>query len=432
MPQPTGSSWVDMMNQQDQNIPERMTPAEGGSGSLVPDFGTGDPEADAAIAYGMQVGSTPDVQRQLAKGKSASSIAREIRTRSRGPMGEEAVSQDMLAQDRIKQANDLSAQSLNEQKAGIQQLDDHIKQVGGIPQKMDYTALAGFAKFLNPQNDFTAQAAALRPETPEARSEKLLGLQEKLQQRKSDFTKQNLESLKSQIDAYKAGKDNSLDEELKKAKIGFFGSGRQDLQNQRLDFGMHKDIVGKIKTDKVLGSRLTQFSNLQNALTAVEKPDVTPVQQVAELQQAIRKNMGIGGSSGVSERSHTYMDSVGMNAAGFQQFLTGDPVDVAKNHPELLNHIKQVARIEMEQIAKQKDSRLKTLTAGADETVYARNPKMKRDLDSAAQAAGAQFADDAASTPASGGEIPPIKGEARDGYVFKGGDPADSANWEKK
>lgn len=354
------SPWVQMMNLQAQNLAPRteMDQSEGMMSMMPPDQQAMDEEeAMAALSAGADPNTPVPV-----RPRTAESIQRTIQVKKRGPLSQEQVSDKTLNDDLLAKYRNLSDQALNEQQAGISQLGEQIKQVGQVDQGLNYVPFASMAKFLNPENDMMAAAQAMAPESPQARAEKMLTLNDKLQQRKQEMTKQNLDALAEQIKASKQG-PGSLDEMMKMSSIrrnnamagAYSPTGlKQAMQDKSQAFSAHKDLVGRVKSDPLLNKRTTQFQNLSNALAAVDKPDITPVQQFAELQQAIRANMGIGGTSGVSERAHTYMDSVGMQTAQLQQFLTGNPQDIIKSHPEIYHHIKEVAKIEMDNIKKQK------------------------------------------------------------------------------
>jgi hypothetical protein len=89
----------------------------------------------------------------------------------------------------------------------------------------------------------------------------------------------------------------------------------------------------------------------------------------------------------------------------------------------MMHHLLEVAKIEMENIAEQKSKRLKALTSGYDHALYNQNPELRKDLESAAGAAGEQFTyDDGAGVKA---------GTVEGGYEFVGGDPSDPKNWKE-
>lgn len=165
---------------------------------------------------------------------------------------------------------------------------------------------------------------------------------------------------------------------------------RGDALSSWRDMIVHRDIINKAKTDKVLVQRLTQAQNLDNALVAFERGVATP-QQFEELQQAVRANMGIKGTSGVQEREATKLRSMGQVGASLLQFVTGSPQDVNKFiNPAMIEHVKSLVDIERKNIRKQADQRLRAVTAGQG-NMYIRRPDLKADLEEAISAQSSQF-----------------------------------------
>lgn len=163
----------------------------------------------------------------------------------------------------------------------------------------------------------------------------------------------------------------------------------QNRLDQRLAQSAHNQIVTRFKSDKELGRQLQQFKSLENALSVVEDVDKVTPQQVHEFQQSVRRSLNIGGTSGIDERSATYINTLGLSAENFKQFLTGEPADIAKDDA-LLTHIKDVAKVELGNIRGQTQQRIDALTAG-QEHIYEQFPKMRKSLDTAIAAAQGQF-----------------------------------------
>ena len=320
---------------------------------------------------------------------------------------------------------------VGQQKAGVTSLEDQYNNMKAPTEFNPVVgALAAASDILgNSQNKMLPQLLQSQAQQGQAFDDKKFKYLEQIQKAKGDLSKENIALLGKQIADEKAG---NVDQEMRSLKMGLLASGI-DRNKSVADFnstgrqGMfdtntHDKVVKRIGGDKILGQRVTQYQNLSNALAAVEKADVKPVQQIHELQQAIRKNMGIGGSSGVSERTDTYFNDIGMDKAKFMQYLTGDPQDIAKNHPEMMHHLLEVAKIEMDNVSAQKDKRLKVLTSGYDNALYNRRTDLRSDLDTAAQMAGDQFSNETAG---------PKVGTIEDGHVFLGGDLSDPKSWKE-
>lgn len=140
----------------------------------------------------------------------------------------------------------------------------------------------------------------------------------------------------------------------------------------------HERVVTRIASNPVVKQRLQQSQNLENALSIITQSDHLTPQQIHEFQQAIRGNLGIKGSSGVGEREETYFKSMGLNAANWSQFLTGEPANIAKDSA-MVQHLRQLAQIEQGNIKNQVDKAL-TAASGGHASMYKRRPDLKADL----------------------------------------------------
>lgn len=226
---------------------------------------------------------------------------------------------------------------------------------------------------------------------------------------------------------------------LKGNQTGAIVDQRKDARD-RME---HQKILDKMSNDPQLKARATQYTNLQNALaTITQAKDLTP-QQIFEFQQAVRSNLGIKGSGGVGEREQTYMNSLGLKAATWKQFLTGDPEKLAKDSG-MMNHFKDLANVEMNNIDTQMDSRLNAVASGHG-TMYSRRPDLQQDMETSKMnyvkalrgngGGGGDSAPAPAAAPAGGGgmAVGTVKvGKGGVSYTFKGGDPQDKNNWEKR
>lgn len=179
------------------------------------------------------------------------------------------------------------------------------------------------------------------------------------------------------------------------------GGGLTSYQRERTDQMVHQRNLQALKKDTQLNERLRQYANLSNALATINDAEQVTPQQIDEFQQAVRSNLGIKGSGGVDERSKTYINSLGLNAERIQQFITGDPASIAKDS-NLLNHLRDLARVEQANIAAQMDKRISAITAG-NKSVYARRSDLRNDLLDAVGAARSQY--QPKPTPTPGGQL---------------------------
>lgn len=342
------------------------------------------------------------------------SVSRKIKTGYQTPQ-QSANEQEML--NLVRQYGAASQSALGQQEEGVNTLG---KRIGDMRAQGPGTNWRPLASFLDTMTGGNLAANVPSVATPEAYGEKMLGLESDLQKARQGLSKEKADALKEQIAAYKASKDSSLDEELKTAKIGFYNQ-RPALQANQQMFQAHKDVLNKIKTDKQVTARLAQMQNLQNAMDIINKADIVTPQQIHEFQQAVRNNIGLKGSSGVSERDETYIKSLGMNVANVKQFLTGTPQDVS-NNPALIKHLKDLVRIEQANISKQADRRINSLAGGWGH-LYKNNPAYKAELDAAIQGSTDQFDQGAPNALEVGHE--------EGGYKYIGGPTGEPASWEK-
>lgn len=151
-----------------------------------------------------------------------------------------------------------------------------------------------------------------------------------------------------------------------------------DLRKDAIDRREHERVLTRINSNPNVKQRLTQYQNLDNALKIITDTDSLTPNQIHEFQQAVRSNMGIKGGGGVGEREATYFNSMGLNAANFGQFLTGDPATLAKD-TKLMNHLKNMAQVEQKNIRGQFDKSLKA-ASGGHASMYGRRPDLTEDL----------------------------------------------------
>lgn len=166
---------------------------------------------------------------------------------------------------------------------------------------------------------------------------------------------------------------------LERAKNGYGGSESINLRKDAIDRREHERVLSRIASNPNIKARLTQYQNLDNALSTITQADTVTPQQVQEFQQAVRSNLGIKGGSGVGEREETYFKSLGLNAANFNQFLSGDPVALSKD-TKLMHHLKNLASVEQGNIKKQYAQSLKA-ASGGHASMYARRPDLQSDLE---------------------------------------------------
>lgn len=184
--------------------------------------------------------------------------------------------------------------------------------------------------------------------------------------------------------------------ELRNARM----SQQQNLQDERI----HANVVKKIASDPIMRGKITQYQNLSSALSNFENAEHPTAQSFDELQQAVRANLGIKGQSAVGEREHTTMNSLGLNASRWTQFLTGNPQDIEKNEG-FAKHMKDLVKLERQNIEGQMNKRLNTLGAG-HASMYKRRQDLRDDLLGAIDAAGGEVGTQPGQ-PTAGRTLPP-------------------------
>lgn len=182
---------------------------------------------------------------------------------------------------------------------------------------------------------------------------------------------------------------------------------RTDQRAQTIDQrdqSIHQRYVNQVSNDPILKQRLTQYQNLDNALSMItQAKDLTP-EQIQEFQQSVRSNLGIKGTSGVDERSNTILNPLGLKAARWQEFLTGDPAKLSKDS-NLMNHLKDLANVEQKNISNQIQGRIAAKAAGGG-TFYKKHPDLKDDLMNTITATQGQFGGQPQVAPAATGQAP--------------------------
>lgn len=189
---------------------------------------------------------------------------------------------------------------------------------------------------------------------------------------------ESMNALAKQRQALTDDQINQLKDQLRN-KIMNSAMDRNRIMEDRMDRNEHMKIVSALNTNKPLVERAAQYQNLSNALTLITKPKNLTPQQIHEFQQAVRKNIGISGTSGVGEREATYFNSIGLNGESWTQFLTGDPATISKNS-KLMHHLKDLANTEMDNVQAQYGDTLDAVSEGRA-SMYMRRPDLKSDLD---------------------------------------------------
>lgn len=153
----------------------------------------------------------------------------------------------------------------------------------------------------------------------------------------------------------------------------------QDVATERLDqrnMALHNQNVNKLMGDAQINKRVNQYNNLKNALANIEGGIVPTTESFNELQQSVRSNLGIKGTSVGEERASTYLTGLPMKVAELRQFLSMQPQDVRKyGGTAFLEHVTALARREMGNIQKLADKEVKGHEAGRS-PLYTKHPEL--------------------------------------------------------
>lgn len=385
MPMPQQTPWASLMAQQAQSLAPRTeadgsTPEEQMASQMSEPLTVDQEQAQEMLAQGMNP-MTP-VQIAPKRGQSTS-VKQEVSMPMRTP---DSVAHDQRAQEMVDQASGQARDAYLAQQQGLSQLEDNINEAKKMPTGFDYTGAASMAKFLNPENDFTKEAAQMKPETPQQKAERILKLQDLLQQRKEGLSKISDAQLSALLKAQTQNSDMATQMKLstiqKNNALADSFSMRPKMQNNQIDERAHQNILNKLEQDPTLKARLNSIQTLDNSGKLIaDAPNLTP-ELFQEYQGAVIQALQKG-NTGVAERAEKYMHSAGISGQKIQQFLTGQPVDIGKDSA-LVKTIQGFAKQERGNLKKQYDDVLEAVSSGQSH-IYSRRPDLKSDLEQALQ-----------------------------------------------
>lgn len=327
---------------------------------------------------------------------------RVLAIKQKGPMSQVPVTDQQQQKDMLEQYNNQAKNYMDQQQQGITQFEDNLNQMRREPRGIDFTGAASWAKFLNPENDMTQAAAAMKPETKEQREDKIMKLQDMLQQRKADMSKESLTNLADMIKARKAMDPIEIETKLSMIKKNNALAEAMGARPAQFDRGIaeraHQNILTKLATNKSAQQKLQAIQGIDNAGKIIEDaPTVTP-QIFHDYQQALVGAIQRG-NSGIAERAERYMKSTGIDAATVKQYLTGQPVQIPQGKENALYQATQgFAKSERANIGKQYNQILNSVSSG-QQHIYDKHPELKADLDTAIKQYGS-MAEPSAPTPA--------------------------------
>ena len=211
------------------------------------------------------------------------------------------------------------------------------------------------------------------------------------------------------------------------ARVDVSANNQAETRDQRV----HQNSLNEIEKDPNIRNLTTTYQNLDNAEKNFRMGGMSP-QEFAELQQAVRANLGIKGGSGVSERQESYLRSLGLSGDSVMQFLTGDIQDVSKSDPKFVEQISKIVDIEKQNKREQAKGLLEAKKKG-HASFYNKHKDLAEDYENTSKGYLSQFGNEVAPTEAAAENVSsgPKVGSIEDGHRFLGGNPADPKSWEK-
>jgi|GEM_PF-4493961 len=168
-------------------------------------------------------------------------------------------------------------QAAIEQQGGIRQLEKYIKDYQAKEPDIDWTPLAAFADYIDPQGRGKALEVAklLKPETKEQRDAKTLALQGELQKRREQYTKNLMEPLLAQLRGQATGqaiRGEYLDLAKKK-----FGQQMTEKYGEKVG-APATDFANSLKEfEGVLGFKLNDYDPATNTVNGKPMADLPGV-----------------------------------------------------------------------------------------------------------------------------------------------------------
>lgn len=278
-----------------------------------------------------------------------------------------------------------------QQKQGLADMQDMLR----MSQQSGANWIQPLAKLADARAAETGKQTNLAQglSSPEEQQNQFMKFADEIQKRRGDIQT----SLNENIKNLNGGQITSQLQQalLNKQVAGIDNSkpDRQSLQDQRLAFQTHKNMMARLDTDPILKSQLQGDFGLDNALaTIVQAKNITP-NQLVEAQRTIMAAMSAarGGQTGIDERAQMYLNTMGQGADRLAQWLSGTPSNISPNDP-MVQHIINLAKIEQGNIQEVFGAHLGALKAGS-EWMYddPTNQKYSDSLTTKLQAMRSQF-----------------------------------------
>ncbi len=283
---------------------------------------------------------------------------------------------DMLKQSESNPALEEQTKAVADYKAKVKAYAD--KPMGGL-QNLNLQPLAALSDAWNPGAKLSQSYVA--PETAADRAARALQLQGTATTLQGQLTKEQNDVFKDKLSTLvgidKANKDSGP---------------LQSFMQERMDNMNHERNVMALKNNKDLSKMVGANNNLTNALANYDSADVKAVPQFQELQQTIRRNLGISGPSDLHERKNTQFSNAGLDIATLKQYLFSSPEDVGESQEAFVDHLRNLVAIQQANTSKQAQKIVdKTILGNSSMYKKPENQGRYNDLKELAGATMAQF-----------------------------------------
>lgn len=202
--------------------------------------------------------------------------------------------------------------SLGEQDAGLSSLENYINEFAKQPVQLDLSPLAAYSDSLSGGKLSSVQPGM----SAEAKQDKLLKLQDLLQQRRGSLAANALAPYKAELAAYK---------DLMRMQMAGGAGGKQERFEEGLDVRMfdkaRKEQAGFTKD---VGDFVNSYRNVENAIT----PDADGTVSVGRLNQSLSQFARLMGEKGVltdTDTGRQLAPTLEVQMSRLQSILGSDP-----------------------------------------------------------------------------------------------------------
>ncbi len=194
-----------------------------------------------------------------------------------------------------------------------------------------------------------------------------------------------------------AGSQNAQTKEKLATLLGMYKADKPlapyaSLLGNRTGDLIHTRVINAIQQDKQLKDLAQSQNNLTSAATNYDGAKIKTVAQFHDLQNSVRSNLGIKGTTTGPERDKMMMDSFGNNWRNAKQYIYGKPEDGSKQMHEMADHLMNLIQMQQQANQQKANARLETLVSGRGDFYNRPENEKKRDgLESIKQKYGQQL-----------------------------------------